>query len=73
MLLVAFDYCTVIDNVTGNKTLKLRQYELDDGDWEIVRDLLRVLKVSTLLCCVILVNSTSLLDVQGCHSLLLSR
>ncbi|KAF8238215.1 hypothetical protein L208DRAFT_1076278, partial [Tricholoma matsutake] len=45
MLMVTFDYCIVIDNVTGNKTLKLHQYELDDGDWEVVKDLLQVLKM----------------------------
>jgi hypothetical protein len=46
MLKVAIDYRTVIDDITGNKTVKLRQYELDDDDWNIVEDLLRVLKVS---------------------------
>jgi len=46
MLTVTFDYRIVIDNVTGNKMLKLRQYELDDRDWEVVKDLLCVLKVS---------------------------
>ncbi|KAI9463009.1 hypothetical protein F5148DRAFT_982533 [Russula earlei] len=45
---VAFEYCTIIDNVTGNKTLKLCQYELDDRDWDIVKDLLQVLKNVTL-------------------------
>jgi hypothetical protein len=45
MLTVAFDYCTVINDITANKSLKLRCYELDDQDWEVVVDLLRVLKV----------------------------
>jgi hypothetical protein len=45
MLTVAFDYRTVIDDITANKSLKLRRYELDDQDWEVVEDLLRVLKV----------------------------
>jgi hypothetical protein len=48
MLTIAFKYCTVIDDMTGNKALKLCQYELDDDKWEVVKDLLQVLKVSTL-------------------------
>jgi hypothetical protein len=46
MLKVAIDYRIVIDDITGNKTLKLWQYELDDDNWNIVEDLLHVLKVS---------------------------
>jgi hypothetical protein len=45
MLAVAFDYCAVIDNIMANKSLKLHHYELDDQDWEVVKDLLQVLKV----------------------------
>jgi hypothetical protein len=45
MLKFALDYRVVIDDITANKALKLRQYELDDSDWDIVEDLLRVLKV----------------------------
>jgi len=40
MLTVAFDYHTVIDDITANKSLKLHRYELDDQDWEVVEDLL---------------------------------
>ena len=43
---VAINYCIVIDDITGNKTVKLQQYELDNDDWNIVKDLLCVLKVS---------------------------
>lgn len=49
MLKMAFDYRLAIDNITGNKNLKLRKYELDDDDWEIISDLIRVLKVSACL------------------------
>ena len=45
MLTVAFDYCTVIDDTMANKSLKLCHYELDDQDWEVIVDLLQVLKV----------------------------
>ncbi|KAI9452712.1 hypothetical protein F5148DRAFT_985885 [Russula earlei] len=48
MFMVTFEYCTIIDNVTGNKMLKLHQYELDDRDWDTVKDLLWVLKNVTL-------------------------
>jgi hypothetical protein len=46
MLKVAIEYREVIDDITANKSLKLRKYELDDNDWDILNDLLHVLKVS---------------------------
>jgi hypothetical protein len=46
MLKVAMEYRKVVDNITANKSLKLRQYELDDEGWDIIKDLLRVLKVT---------------------------
>ena len=49
MLKMAFDYCLAINNITGNKNLKLRKYELDDNNWEIISNLIRVLKVSACL------------------------
>lgn len=45
MLSVAVEYRTAIDDITADKSVKLRKYELDEEDWEIVRDLLHVLKV----------------------------
>ena len=45
MLNVAVEYRKVIDEITANKALKMRQYELDDEGWDIIKDLLRVLKV----------------------------
>ena len=48
MLNVALEYCEVVDNITANKSLKLRKYELDDEDWVILKDLLRVVKVRTI-------------------------
>jgi hypothetical protein len=46
MLNVAMEYREVVDDITANKSLKLRQYELDDEGWDVVKDLLRVLKVT---------------------------
>jgi hypothetical protein len=34
-----------INQVTADKVLKLRKYELDNDDWDIVEDLVAVLKV----------------------------
>ena len=45
MLRVALEYRKAVDDVTADKSLKLRKYELDDDDWVILRDVLRVLKV----------------------------
>jgi hypothetical protein len=45
MLEVASEYRAVVDDITADKALKLRKYELDDDDWTIVRDLMRVLRV----------------------------
>ena len=44
---MAVKYCLAIDNITANKALKLRKYELDDDDWKIISDLIRVLKDKT--------------------------
>ena len=43
---VAMEYHKVIDNITANKSLKLRQYKLNEDRWEVIGDLLRVLKVT---------------------------
>jgi hypothetical protein len=45
MLMMAIKYRPAIDDITANKALKLWKYELDDEDWEIISDLIRVLKV----------------------------
>jgi hypothetical protein len=45
MLKMALEYRSVIDDITANKVLKLRKYELDDDDWKIISDLIWVLKV----------------------------
>ena len=46
MLNVAMEYRKVIDDITANKSLKLRQYKLNEDRWEVIGDLLRVLKVT---------------------------
>lgn len=46
MVKMALRYRQAVNDITANKALKLRKYELDDNDWLIVGDLLHVLKVS---------------------------
>jgi len=46
MLNVAVEYRKVIHDITAKKSLKLRQYELDDEGWDIIKVLLCVLKVN---------------------------
>lgn len=45
MLKVAVKYRPVIDDMVSDKKTKLRKYELDDAEWDCLKDLLRVLKV----------------------------
>ena len=40
MAKVALKYRSAIDEITANKSLKLRKFELDDDDWKIISDLL---------------------------------
>lgn len=46
MLVFAVDYRKVIDRIAGEKDMGLRDYEMDDEEWEIVQQLRDVLKVS---------------------------
>ena len=48
MMEFALKYRKPIDIITADKSLKLRKYELDNDDWEIIGDLVVVLEV----CCV---------------------
>ena len=48
MLNVAVEYNEVIDDITVNKFLKVWQYRLYDESWDIIRDMLHVLKVISL-------------------------
>ena len=48
MLKFAVEYREALDSITGNQKMKLRQYELDEEDWEIATKLRDVLKASHL-------------------------
>ncbi|KAJ6467612.1 hypothetical protein DFH09DRAFT_1009157, partial [Mycena vulgaris] len=45
MLKVAIEYRIPIDIMTADKKTKLRRYELDNEEWESLKDILRVLKL----------------------------
>lgn len=58
MLKMVLEYHLVIDDITANRVLKLRKYELDDNNWKIISDLIQVLKVCLIfvfLKCVVLI------------------
>jgi hypothetical protein len=46
MLYFALKYRLALDDITGDRDMKLRQYEMDDNEWEIANQLCLVLKVS---------------------------
>jgi hypothetical protein len=46
MLTIAVEYWAAIDIIIAEKKLMLWKYEMDDEDWEIVKDLIQVLKVN---------------------------
>lgn len=49
MLIVAKQYQMVIDEITARKEYKLRRYELTEEEWQILDDLMYVLRVSAFL------------------------
>jgi hypothetical protein len=48
MMVLAREYRTVINNITGSREFKLREYELSEDEWLIIDQLIAVLKVSGL-------------------------
>ena len=50
MMHFVLTYWKAIDQITADKGLKLRKYELDNDDWVVVEDLVNVLKVYSLVC-----------------------
>lgn len=45
MMVFAIKYRIAIDDITADKSLKLRKFELDDSDWQIIGDLVSILQV----------------------------
>ena len=50
MMCFVLAYRQAVDQITADKALKLRRYELDNDDWAIVEDLVGVLEVSSFFC-----------------------
>ena len=59
MMHFVLTYRQAIDQITADKGLKLRRYELDGDDWAIIENLVSVLEVSSFFCivCTILIHS----------------
>ncbi len=47
MLNFANNYCDAYNELTDNRDMKIRKYEMEESDWEIVKQLADVLKVSS--------------------------
>jgi len=47
MLSFTLKYCTAIDAMTADKALKLWEFELENEEWLIVKDLVAILQVTT--------------------------
>jgi hypothetical protein len=45
MLVVAVEYQEVVDELTGDKALGLRRYEMGEDEWAIIAEMIQVLKV----------------------------
>lgn len=52
-------YLQAIDKVMGDEALKLRRYELNNNDWVIIKDLIRILEVSFFLVLIVYITNTS--------------
>lgn len=46
MLAFAYEYKDAINDITAMRDMKLRNYEVEEAEWEIVKQLRDVLKVS---------------------------
>jgi len=49
MLDFAYKYRRAFNEITGNRNMNMRTYELSNEDWKIVKGLAEVLKVRTLI------------------------
>ena len=47
MLNFAYTYRDAYNELTSNRDMKMRKYEIEDSEWEIVKQLAAVLKVSS--------------------------
>ncbi len=59
MLAFAIDYRAALDDITGDRTMQLRDYELSQDEWAIAEQLRDLLKVS--------IDHLSMLHSSGRH------
>ncbi len=69
MLNFTVKHITVINTITRDRDMKLRQYKLSEGDWDIARQLRDVLKVCSYAQLFLSLLTITLLDLQGRHPL----
>jgi hypothetical protein len=68
MLSFALDYRTVYNELTANRAMKMRKYEITDNEWNIVKQLADVLKVSNTFVIIHMpYNSAVFSDIQRCN------
>jgi hypothetical protein len=78
MMCFTLTYWKAVDQITADKVLKLRRYEIDNDDWVIVKDLVHVLEVISLVvhcaCCATYITDTffTYRNIKS-HPVLLSR
>ena len=72
MLRFAYAYSEPINKITGDRSMKIRQYEINDQEWTIVEQLRDCLKVR---CFFIykLIHSSHFLDIQNGYSRIFNR
>ena len=64
MMCFILTYWKAVDQITADKVLKLRRYEIDNDDWVIIKDLVHVLEVISSVvhcsCCATYITDTFL-------------
>jgi hypothetical protein len=73
MLKFAFAYSEPINKITGERSMKIRQYEIKDHEWMIVEQLRDCLKVRPFFFFHNLFHSLHLLDIQNSYIRILKR
>lgn len=72
MLSFAYTYRDAYNEITANREMKMREHELSDEEWEIVRQLAAVLKVSNCIPPFLIFSDNHIIDFQRCHPVFFS-
>jgi hypothetical protein len=68
MLSFAYTYRDAYNELTSNQDMKMRKYEIEDLEWEIVKQLADVLKVYSHYFSSVVVLLPAFLDFQRCQA-----